>query len=39
MSYKNPDKLKKKKKPGEKVTVQPTSTNEKVTVKKPKKKQ
>lgn len=37
MGDKNPNKLKKKKKVVEKVTVQPTSTTETVSVKKPKK--
>ena len=37
MSFKNPDKLKKKKKPIEKVTEKPTGETKKVPVKKPKK--
>ena len=37
MSFKNPNKLKKKKKPVEKVIAKPTTETEKVPVKKPKK--
>ena len=37
MGDKNPNKLKKKKKVVEKVTAQPTSVTEKVSIKKPKK--